>query len=108
MQLDSTILWIVMLGIGGGTFLIRFSFICLFGKKQMPEVLMRSLRLVPAAIFSALIVPSFALTQQATFSVGNYRMWAGIIAVGIAWKTRNVILTIVAGMAVLWFCTLVL
>lgn len=107
MRLDSATLWLTMLGIGGGTFLIRFSFIWLFGRGEVRPGVQRVLRFVPASVLSALILPSFVFPQQAAFSLGNERMWAGLIAAAIAWRTRNVLLTIAAGMVSLWLGSLI-
>ncbi|BCR04326.1 membrane protein [Desulfuromonas versatilis] len=105
MRLDSSTLWLTMAGIGAGTFLIRFSFIWLLGRGQVRPAVQRVLRFVPASVLSALILPSFVLPQHAAFSLGNERMWAGLIAAIVAWRTRNVLLTIGAGMAALWVLT---
>jgi branched-subunit amino acid transport protein len=105
MQLDSSTLWLTMLGIGVGTFLMRFSFIWLFGQGEVRPAIQRVLRLVPASVLSALIMPSFVFSQQAAFSIGNYRMWAGVVAAVVAWRARNVLLTIAAGMGTLWLCS---
>lgn len=105
MQLDSSSLWLTMLGIGIGTFLMRFSFIWLFGQGEVRPAIQRVLRLVPASVLSALIVPSFVISQQDSFSLGNHRMWAGMIAAVVAWRSRNVLLTIAAGMGTLWLCS---
>lgn len=105
MRPDSTAIWLIMLTIGAGTFLIRFSFIWLFGRGEVRPGLQRVLRFVPAAVLSALIVPSFFLSQQAGFSLANHRMWAGLVAAVIASRSQNVLLTISAGMGTLWLCS---
>jgi branched-subunit amino acid transport protein len=96
-------LWLLMLAIGAGTFLLRFLFIYLFGKIEMPYWLPRALRFVPAAALAALVFP--ALTHPAghlDISLGNFRLLAGLGGALVAWRTRNVLLTILVGMALLW------
>ena len=105
MQIDSSTLWLTMLGIGIGTFLIRVSFIWLLGQGEVRPAIQRVLRLVPASALSALILPSLVFSQQVGFSFGNHRMWAGLVAATIAWRFRNVLLTIAGGMGTLWFCS---
>ncbi|MDT8444304.1 MAG: AzlD domain-containing protein [Desulfuromonadales bacterium] len=105
MRLDPSAIWLIMLSIGAGTFLIRFSFIWFFGQGKVRPGIQRVLRLVPAAVLSALILPSFIFSQQANFSVANHRMWAGLVAAIIASRSRNVLLTISAGMGTLWLCS---
>lgn len=95
--------WLLFLAIGLGTFLQRFVFIYLFGKIEMPAPLTRALRFVPAAALAALVFP--ALTHPAghlDLSLHNARLLAGLGGALVAWKTRNVLLTILVGMALLW------
>jgi branched-subunit amino acid transport protein len=96
-------LWFLFIAIGLGTFLLRFLFIYLFGKIAMPDWLQRALRFVPAAALAALVFP--ALTHPAghlDLSLQNFRLLAGLGGAIIAWKTRNVLLTILVGMVLLW------
>jgi branched-subunit amino acid transport protein len=95
-------LWLFFVVIGLGTFLLRFLFIYLFGKIAMSDWLVRALRFVPAAL-AALVFP--ALTHPAghlDLSLHNLRLLAGLGGAIAAWKTRNVLLTILVGMALLW------
>jgi branched-subunit amino acid transport protein len=96
-------IWLLFIVIGLGTFLQRFIFIYLFGKMDMPEWLGRALRFVPAAALAALVFP--ALTHPAgrlDLSLQNFRLLAGLGGAVVAWKTRNVLLTILVGMLLLW------
>jgi len=94
--------WILILG-GALTFLIRLSFIALQGRWQPPELLQRALRFVPPAVLSAIILPEM-LMPQGSLQIGaeNLRLWAGLAAMWVAWRTRNILLTIAAGMAMLY------
>jgi branched-subunit amino acid transport protein len=95
--------WLLFVVIGLGTFLLRFLFIYLFGKIEMPDWLRRALRFVPAAALAALVFP--ALTHPAghlDLSLQNFRLLAGLGGAIVAWKTRNVLLTILVGMILLW------
>ena len=96
-------IWLLFVAIGLGTFLLRFIFIYLFGKIDMPDWLGRALRFVPAAALAALVFP--ALTHPSghlDLSLHNFRLLAGLGGAVVAWRTRNVLLTILAGMALLW------
>jgi branched-subunit amino acid transport protein len=42
------------------------------------------------------------------FSPRNPQLWAGVLAIAVAWRTRNVLLTIAAGMAALLVLQLLL
>ncbi len=96
-------IWLVMIAIGILTFATRLSFIVLFEKWKPPRLVQRALRYVPAAVLSAIILPEIVLRDGVMdLSMANPRLLAGVVAVLVAWKTKSVVWTIVAGMAVLW------
>lgn len=96
-------IWLVFLLGGLVTFGMRFSFIYLFGRFDVPETLRRMLRFVPPAVLSAIVFPELLIqSHQLNFSFTNFRLLAGVIAVLVAWKTKNTLLTILAGMAALF------
>jgi branched-subunit amino acid transport protein len=49
--------WIVILGLGAGTFLIRFSFLGLPAVRRWPPVVLRLLRYTPVAVIPGLVAP---------------------------------------------------
>ncbi len=101
--MSATSIWLLFIAIGLGTFTLRFLFIYLFGKIEMPDWLSRALRFVPAAALAALVFP--ALTHPAghlDLSLNNFRLLAGLGGAVVAWRTRNVLLTILVGMILLW------
>ena len=96
-----SLLLIFILG-GLLTFAMRFSFIYLLGRAELPETLRRMLRFVPAAVLSALIAPELLLhAGSVDLSLGNTRLIAGLLAVLVAWWTKNTLITILVGMALL-------
>lgn len=97
------VLWLLIGAIGGITFALRFSFIVLAGRMEMPPRVQHALGFVPVAVLSALIMPAF-LYPQGTFELWwtNERLLAAVIATGVAWYRRSVLLTIVVGMVALW------
>lgn len=103
---NSINLWTVILSVGVATFLIRFSFVWLLGNRKVNSTVQKILQFVPPAVLAALIAPSFLLTADARFSMDNQRMWAGLIAALIAWKSKNVMYTILTGFFILWIFSL--
>lgn len=84
------------------TFGMRFSLIFLFGRFEVPETMRRALHYVPPAVLSAIIFPELLYpTGSLDISFGNTRIFAGIIAILVAWYTKNTLLTILAGMIAL-------
>ena len=95
-------IWLVLLLGGLITFGMRFSLIYLFGRFEIPETLRRALHYVPPAVLSAIIFPEiFYPTGDLDISLGNTRLIAGIIAILVAWYTKNTLITILAGMIAL-------
>ena len=93
-----------ILVIGVGTYLLRLSFIGIIGDRAMPDWAMVPLRFVAPAVLAALVAPAVLLRDGGVdlSPVTNPRAIAALIALLIAWKTKNVGAVIVAGMAVVW------
>ena len=95
-------IWLVFLLGGLLTFGMRFIFIYLLGRFEVPETMRRALRFVPPAVLSAIVVPELLIRSgQMDLSLTNFRLLAGIVAVLVAWRTKNTLLTILAGMLAL-------
>lgn len=58
-------IWTVILVLGLGTFVIRFSFLGLAGRSNWPPLLLRLLRYTPVAVLPGLVAP-LVLWPQAT------------------------------------------
>jgi branched-subunit amino acid transport protein len=99
-----TAFWLLILGLALTSFIPRASFILLLARWPVPAPVQRALRYVPAAVFSAILVPALVMTNGVVDAgYDNPRLLAGILAGAIAWRTRNTLLTIVAGMLALHF-----
>ncbi len=95
--------WWIMIPIGILTFLARLSFIALLERIELPLAFQQALRFVPIAALSAIIAGELGSYNEALFiSPFNPRLLAGILATGVAYWTKNIIWTIVAGMVALW------
>jgi branched-subunit amino acid transport protein len=94
--------WLALILGGLITFAIRFSFIYLFGRIEVPETIHRALHYVPPAVLSAIVFPELLIhSGSLDLSLDNTRLLAGIIAIAVAWFTKNTLLTILAGMIAL-------
>ncbi len=95
-------IWLVMILGGLITFGMRFSLIYLFGKFQIPDTMRRVLHYVPPAVLSAIVFPELFLHDGAlNLSFDNTRLLAGLIAIVVAWFSKNTLITIIAGMIAL-------
>ena len=96
-------IWIVMVLLGLLTFATRLSFIALLERIKLPRTFQRALRFVPIAVLSAIIAPELGYYKDAlALSPTNPRLLAGIVATLVAFWTKNVVWTLLAGMAVFW------
>lgn len=96
-------IWLVMLLGGLITFAIRFSLIYLFGRFHIPETMRQALRYVPPAVLSAIVFPELFFHEGAlNLSPDNTRLLAGLIAILVAWLSRNTLITIIVGMLALF------
>ena len=105
--LSETVVWVTIVLAGLGTQAIRWSFVVAVPPAaRIPDVVLRALRLIPAAVLAALAAPAF-VRPGGGWEVPweNLRLMAGLIAALAAWRTRNVLATIAAGMAALWLLT---
>ena len=95
-------IWVAMILGGLITFGIRFSFIYLFGRFEIPETIRRALHYVPPAVLSAIIFPELFLHgNQLDVSISNHRLLAGLVTLAVAHATKNTLITILAGMIAL-------
>lgn len=96
-------IWLTLLVAGLITFGIRLSFIVVLGQMNVPDSVRRALRFVPPAVLAATIFPEmFRPNGHLDFSLSNTRLLAGLLAALVAWRTKNILLTIAAGMGALW------
>ena len=96
-------LWLTMLAMGVVTFGLRASFIALSGRFRLPPAVVRALRFVPAAVLSAIVVPALVFQGgELELTLSNEKLVAGLLAGVVAWYSKSVIWTLLAGMAALW------
>ncbi|GGQ92828.1 AzlD domain-containing protein [Deinococcus ruber] len=94
-------IWLVILGVGVVSLLLRASSLVLLRNRRLPPRLAESLGLVPASVLAALIAPDL-LVQHGQVNVLSVRLLAGLLAALVAWKTRNVLWTLVVGLGLLF------
>jgi branched-subunit amino acid transport protein len=96
-------IWIAMVVLGALTFLTRVSFVALHNRWTPPELFRRALHFVPVAVLTAIIIPELVLIDGAlAVSPLNPRLVAGLVAIFVAWRWKNTVLTILTGMVVFW------
>lgn len=94
-------IWLIIILLGIGTYLIRFSFIGLLGGRIIPEWVLRHLRYTPVAVLPGLVAP-LAMWPAATGGDPDpARMTAAVVTLGVAWWTKNMLWGVLAGAATL-------
>lgn len=96
---------IMIIGMVAVTFSVRYIPLLIAGRVEMPTRLFKALRYVPIAVLTAISVPAALMPQgNLDISLNNAYLAASIAAVLIAWRTPNLLYTIVGGMALffLW------
>lgn len=97
-------LWLVVAGAAIGSYLLRVSFITVFGRiDQVPSRVKTTLSMVPPAVLAALVLPELVLVDDAlALTLGNDRLLAGAVAAVVAWHTEDMLATVGVGMGVLY------
>ena len=96
--------WALILYCGLITFFTRFSMIALLKKEMFNDRIREVLSYVPSAIFPAIIFPAiFFDSSGVLYFENNPKILASIIAVIVGMLSKNIIATIVTGLAAYWF-----
>ncbi len=95
-------IWVIILGLGLGTYLLRFSFLGIIGNRPLPEWVLRHLRYTAVAVMPGLITPLILFPQATGGAMDPVRLGAALATIAISLWTRNVTLTIFGGAAVLF------
>jgi branched-subunit amino acid transport protein len=99
-MLTSTALTLMILALAAGTYLLRLLPITLLSGTRLPDWLHDWLSLVPGAVLAASLAQTlFVPDGQFDFSWRNIYLLAAVPAVLVAWRSRNVLLTMLSGMA---------
>lgn len=93
--------WITIVLAGAGTYALRASFLAAAHRLvNLPPMTERILRQIPPAVLAALVLPAL-VRPGGELDLWQPRLLAGVVAGLVSWKTRNIGLTLVVGMAVL-------
>ena len=95
---------LTILGMSLVTFGVRYPVLVLVRVIRLPELVTQGLKYVPPAILSAIIIPTVLIPggDGIDLDLSNAPLFASLVATLIAWRTKNLLLTIITGMAVLW------
>ena len=100
-MISDTAIWTVILLLGLGTYLIRFSFLGLFGGKTLPPWALRHLKYIGVAVFPAIVTP-LLLWPAATGGTTDPARLVAAAAAFLAGMRLSVAWALVAGMGTLY------
>jgi branched-subunit amino acid transport protein len=90
--------WATILLAGAGTFAMRASFIGAADRLvDIPPWAQRILRQIPPAALASIVLPAL-VRPEGELDLTHPRFIAGIVAALVAWRTSNVVATLVVGM----------
>ena len=100
-------IWVVIGVLSALTYGLRASFL-VGARHPLPTSWLRVLRFVPPAVLAALVAPALVGSGNLTTSGTLAELLAAGLAAVVAWRTQNVLLTVLTGMVALWVLQVVL
>ncbi len=93
--------WIVIVALAATTLVTRSGIAVLGHRVSLPQKMQEMLRFAPACALAAIVVPDLVLdhTGQPDLRLANPRLVAGLLALGYYLLRRNLLQSIVLGMA---------
>lgn len=95
-------IWGIIVAMGVGTFLIRFSFLGLIGSRPMPPWVLRHLRYTSVAILPGLVAPLVLWPAAVDGQPDPARLAAACVTVAVGYWSKGVVLAMLSGAATLY------
>jgi len=89
--------WVAIVLAGVGTYAMRASFL-VFAHRfvDVPPLVQRLLRQIPPAALAAIVIPAL-FRPDGYLDLWQPRLYAGLLAAAVAWRTRNIAITLIVG-----------
>jgi branched-subunit amino acid transport protein len=85
------------------TFAVRYPVLAFVSRAPLPPRVQEALHYIPPAVLAAIIAPAILMPGgKLDLTYTNAYLVAALVAVIVSWATRNLLLTILLGMAALW------
>jgi branched-subunit amino acid transport protein len=94
---------LLILGMALVTVATRYPVLAFVSKAGLPPSLLAALKFVPPAVLTAIIVPTLlAPNGELDITLSNDYLVAGLVTTFVAWRSKNLLLTLAIGMAAFW------
>jgi branched-subunit amino acid transport protein len=94
---------VLITGMAVATYICRYPVLALVSRITLPPSLLGAMRFIPPAVLAAIITPAVLMPSgSVAVTIENEHFVAGLIASLVAWRSQNLLLTIVVGMITLW------
>lgn len=100
--MSATTALFAVLAVGAITYAMRAGLILVLADAELPDRLLRALRYVAPAVLAALVVSLIADADAPRQGVTFAEVAGLLVAAPVAWKTKNLIATLGAGMTAFW------
>ena len=97
MSISTATLWFVVTGLAFGSWLLRFSFLGIIGKRELPEWIKRHLRYTLVAVMPGIIAPLGFMPRAADGAFDLPRFLAALVTLFVGVWKGNLLLAIAAG-----------
>lgn len=101
-MIEPVTLWTVIVGLGVGSFALRFSFMGLVGNRPMSPWVLRHLRYTAVALLPALVAPKVVWPDATGGDPDPIRMSAAAATLAVGLWTKNVVAAMFAGAGTLY------
>lgn len=101
-MIDKQTLVVVIIGLGLGSYFLRFAFLGFVGSRPLPPWVLRHLRYTAVAILPALVAPLAVWPSATDGQPDPARLGAAAVTLAIGLWTRNVLAGILSGAAALY------
>ncbi|AMV73540.1 hypothetical protein JCM30471_19570 [Desulfuromonas carbonis] len=94
---------LLLLGMGAVTYLPRLLPLLFLSQRTLPRWLVEWLELIPVAILAALLAPALLVDDGAgRIDLLRPQLWVAVPTFYVAWRSRSLGGTVVAGMGLFW------
>src|SRR5690349_17711684 len=95
---------LLVLGMAVVTIAVRYPVLALVSKANLPPPLLASLKFIAPAVLTAIIRPALLAPSgdRRDISLSNDYVVAGLITTIVAWRAKDLLVTLGVGMLALW------